>query len=279
MRSARVSWRLCVVGAAVLFAAFGAQAQEASSDGYAIKANISLLGVEALVVAEQAPVHFSAQATAFDDSSQVPNFSDNSATSLISLSTGVLASETQYVPPPAANPNGFAVVGTQSSAADVDLGVLAVPPATGSLLGLTTNVLNSRAIVSGYCPPAPARPGGVNALTGIADNYVFNNGFDTQNLQAAGGSDGFDDQGSPSVGITSNGLPLATLPLDPGANQTLNLSLLGTTATLILNEQNFTGDGIASRGMEANALHLSLNSTLLDVELVIAHSAATLSCP
>ncbi len=273
--------RLCVLGAATILAAFGqaSQAQEASSDGYAIKASVNLLGVETLAVSPAATVHFDAQGTGFNDVSQLASLSDHSATSLITLSTGELTSETEYLPPPGGNPYGFAVVGTQASAANVDLGVLAAPPSSQSLLGVTATLLRSRAIVSGYCPPGAARPGDMSALNGVADNYIFNNGFDIQNLQATGGSDGFNDNGSAGIGITSGGVPLATLPLDPGANQTLGLSLLGATATLILNEQNFTGDGIASRGMEANALHLSLDSAVLDVELVIAHSQASLSCP
>lgn len=266
-----------VAAAALVLAAWGGQvqAQEASSNGYAISASLSLLGGAgtSLTVAPKAPVGFAAQTSGFADDGYLIDFSDASTGGLLTVSTGELRSATQYVAPAA--PHGFAVVGTQASAAGVDVGAVSVLGGS-SLLGITANLLTSHAIVSGYCPPQLAMARQTNALAGIADNFVFNNGFDEQTLQASGGSDGFDDNGSPGVTVEVAGAGLITVPLNPDANTGINLGSLGS---LIINEQNFTGDGISSRGMASNALHLTLNTGVLNAEVVIAHSEASLTCP
>lgn len=250
------------------------QAQTASSNGYAISANVSVIGLDTLNVTPQAQVQYVNQTSGFEDSANVTGLNQTSTGGLISLGTGELSAETQYNAP--AVPHGFAVVGTQASAADVDLGVVSGVPAGNSLLGITATALSSRAIVTGYCPPPPLQGRG-NALAGIADDFVFRNGFDLQTLQALGGSDGYDDHGSPGISVSVSGTPLVNLPLDPAPNT--GITLLGGLGSLILNEQTFTGDGSTSRGMEVNALHLTLTTTLLDAEVIIAHSEAGWSCP
>ncbi|MGA7295986.1 MAG: hypothetical protein WBW92_00565, partial [Rhodanobacteraceae bacterium] len=111
---------------------------------------MNLLGsVDVLNVAPQAQVQFVNQSADFADGANVVGLNEASSGGFLTLTTGDLTSETQFVAPVAAN--GFAVVGTQSSATNVDVG--AVSAGSASLLGITANLLTSRAIVSGYCPP------------------------------------------------------------------------------------------------------------------------------
>lgn len=271
----RCAGRVClVVGAAFLLAACWGQvqAQEASSKGYAIKASLSLIGVEALDVAPQAQVQFVDQVSGFDDEALVVGLDETSTLGLLHLATGDLSSETQYVAP--AEPNGFAVVGTRARAADISLG--AVSLGNADLLSLSARLLTSTAVVSGYCPAEDPNGYSDRSLLGIADNFIFKNGFDAGNLDATGGSDGFDDDGLPGVGVIVVGTPILDIPLNPPANTSIDLIGLGS---LVINEQIVTGDGINNRGMIANALRLTLNTGLLNAELIVAHSEASMTCP
>lgn len=283
MRMRSVGYGLTVASAVLLMVApfQSVHAQEASSDGYAIKASVSLLGsaVDALDVPAQAHVQFSAQTADYADFQQIVSLDETSALGLISLSTGDLTAETQYVAPEVAN--GFAVVATEASAASVELG--AVSLLGDPLLALDiTGLLNSRAMVSGYCPPATPLAFTDYQANGVADGLIFRNGFELQNLQGDGGSGGFsNDSGGgngpePTVGISVLGTEIAGIPVDPGANTEIPLLGLGT---LILNEQVLSGDGIHSRTMMSNALRLTLNAALIEANVVVAHSEATLTCP
>lgn len=63
-------------------------------------------------------------------------------------------------------------------------------------------------------------------------------------------------------------------------NTTVDLNALGIVgATLVLNEQTLTGDGLASRGVSVNAFHLSLNvlgALGVTGEVILGHSDASL---
>jgi hypothetical protein len=67
---------------------------------------------------------------------------------------------------------------------------------------------------------------------------------------------------------------------NPAANQVL-LDLLGIR--VVVNEQIPSGDGVLTRGLEVNALHVSLNVSLLAIgvlsgDIVIGHSEAAVQC-
>jgi hypothetical protein len=76
--------------------------------------------------------------------------------------------------------------------------------------------------------------------------------------------------------------PLGSIALDilPAANTVVDVAVLGLVGvSLILNEQIETGDGINSRGLAVNAIHLTLNGFVsglisLTGDIIISHSEA-----
>jgi hypothetical protein len=82
-------------------------------------------------------------------------------------------------------------------------------------------------------------------------------------------------------GSASSGISSQTLASNPAANTHIDvLSLFGLAGiSLTLNEQILTGDGLTSRGLEVNAIHLgfanfSSGAGVLNGDIIISHSAA-----
>lgn len=75
-----------------------------------------------------------------------------------------------------------------------------------------------------------------------------------------------------------SGVGLLTINANAGPNSVI-LDALGIR--IVANEQIVTGDGINSRGLTVNALHISINGALnvADADIVIAHSHAEQSVP
>jgi hypothetical protein len=78
------------------------------------------------------------------------------------------------------------------------------------------------------------------------------------------------------------GIALPDLPTNPPPNTSIDLAALGiANATLVLNEQTVSGDGVTSGGVTSNALHLNLDAVggLISADVVLAHSNSLLACP
>ena len=84
----------------------------------------------------------------------------------------------------------------------------------------------------------------------------------------------------PGLEITILGTALPDLPSNPPPNTSVDLSALGLVgATLVLNEQNSSGDGIQSLTMSMNALRISLDAAgLLTADVTVGHTDTAVSC-
>lgn len=162
------------------------------------------------------------------------------------------------------------------------LGVLNVLNAA-SLFSLSAQALSSSAQVSGDR----------GALVAAGDSAV---------VDANGAADGFATLSilgtNFNVPVDANGraAPNTTLTVNAASNAALADGLgadLAGSIKVVLNEQTLTGDGVATRGISVNALHLTFNgvgaqffsalgvsldnSNLLTGEIVVAHSEASLT--
>lgn len=78
------------------------------------------------------------------------------------------------------------------------------------------------------------------------------------------------------------GVPIALVDI-PAPNTVVDLSGLGLAGvSLLLNEQILTGDGVGSRGLAVNAIHLSFNAFVsklvsLTGDIIIAHAQAQIT--
>jgi hypothetical protein len=124
----------------------------------------------------------------------------------------------------------------------------------------------------------------------MLDDFLFFSTFDSGNLVpgGGGGGDGGGIGGLPPGGgtlvdpvVTILGIPVPGLPLNPPPNTDVDLGALGIVgATLILNEQTNTGDGVHSLARATNAIHLTLDvAQLVTADVIIAHSEVSLACP
>ncbi|HEX7769141.1 MAG TPA: choice-of-anchor P family protein, partial [Dokdonella sp.] len=138
--------------------------------------------------------------------------------------------------------------------------------------------------LAGACPDTPPE------VNGLLDDFVFFTGFDPGNLGGGddGGGDGGGFGGLPPTGanlidvqLSVLGTDVPALPLDPDPNTEIDLDVLGITgATLVLNEQTRSGDGVSSLAVGSNALHLTLGvAGLVNADVIVAHSAVSLDCP
>lgn len=136
--------------------------------------------------------------------------------------------------------------GMSAEARVTDLGVDLVP--VFRLLKLGADVVESRAGIAGSC-------GGDLTATG---------GTTLANAKA--------------VGLLGLGLYIDASP----APNTVLLNLLGVR--VVLNEQIVSGDGVSGRSIAVNAIHISVNNSLLtglgllSGDIVIAHSEARVAC-
>jgi hypothetical protein len=254
-------------------AAFGAN-PVGNADAYDLSVHINLVGVTQLNVDAQTSASLVNVVASASDSQTLPSFSAVDPLSLISLDTGALSSEVEYVGGP------LSAIAARASVDDLDL---TAHTALVDILGLSAGVVTATTALSGNCPPAAP---GINTLLG---DFVFGTGFDAGNLHGGGGGDGGDNIGGlPPSGthlidpfITILGIDVPNLPLDPPPNTTIDLGQLGIVgAVLILNEQTRTGDGVHSLAVASNAIHLTINvAQLVTAEVIIAHAGVSLACP
>lgn len=241
-----------------------AAAPSASAAAWDMQVNVSVLGNVILDLGHDASVQTADQTTSFADNQSVVSF-DSGAGLLARLTTGDIQVSTQW------NPGAsFQVVGAQAGMVNVDLGAVSVLGGS-SLLSVTANQIVATALVSGTCPATP--PAAHVALTGIGpavNDFVFTNGFEAENLMPTS------EAQLPGLAVALQGTPLANIPVNPSPNTELSLS---NVLTLKLNEQTVSGDGISSRGVATNALHLSVNVVgLITADVILSHAEASITC-
>ena len=243
-----------------------AAAQTGSANAQDLTVHVSLLGLANLDVTPQAPSVVADANVAVDITNSLPGL--NIPGALLSLSTGLLTSEAQYVD------GGTSASGATVTVAGLDLSAVSLLGA--SLLSIGADAVTSTSIVSGYCPQVP----GIQS-TGLLGDYVFTSSFDAGNLQSnPPGGDPDDGAKLTNLTISILGIEVPDLPLNPPPNTGIDLNTLGIVgATLMLNEQTITGDGINSTSKSSNAVHLALNvAGLITADVVVGHSDASLSC-
>ncbi|MET0226574.1 MAG: hypothetical protein ABW187_09050, partial [Dokdonella sp.] len=243
-----------------------ALAQTGSANAQDLSVHVSLLGLANLDITPQAPSVVVDANVAIDVTNSLPGL--NVPGALLSLSTGLLTSEAQYVD------GGTLASGATVTVAALDLSAVSILGA--SLLSVSADAITSTSIVSGYCIATP----GIQAV-GLLDDYVFTSSFDSGNLQnTPPGGDPDDGAKLTNLVITILGIPVPELPLNPPPNTGIDLNALGIVgATLVLNEQTTGGDGVNATSKSSNAVHLALNvAGLITADVVVGHSDASLSC-
>lgn len=239
---------------------------------YDLSVHINLVGVTQLNVDAQTNAALVNVVASASDSETLPSFGISDPLALISLSTGVLTSEAEYVGGP------MSAIAARSTVTDLDL---SAGTALVDVLGLAAGVVTSTSSMSGWCPVA------VPAPKSLLGDFVFGTGFDVGNLNGGGG-DGGGLGGLPPGGtdlidpvVSILGIPVPGLPLNPPPNTTIDLSQLGIVgATLILNEQTRDGDGVHSLTLGSNGVHLTLNvAGLVTGDVIIAHTEVGMACP
>lgn len=247
-----------------------------NADAYDLSVHINLVGITQLDVGAQTSASLVNVVASASDSQTLPSFGITDPLALISLSTGVLTSEAEYVGGP------MSAIAARSSVADLDL---SAGTAIVDVLGLAAGAVTSTSSMSGWCPTAAPAP---KSLLG---DFVFGTGFDFGNLSGGGGGGGGDGGGlgglppggtdlvDPVVSIL--GIPVPGLPLNPPPNTTIDLSQLGIVgATLVLNEHTSDGDGVHSLTLGSNGVHLTLNvAGLVTGDVIIAHTEVSMACP
>jgi len=249
-----------------------AAAPVGNASAWDMDVHINLIGVAQLDVGAQTSAALTNVVANASDLQTLPSAAFASPLNLITLSTGVLASEAEY------RGGGVSAIAAHSSVDDLDLAA-----GTG-VLSIAAGTVSSTTVLAGSCPEAVP---GVNSLLG---DFLFFSTFDAGNL-GQGGDGGGDGGGigglppggsgliDPVITILSTNVP--GLPLNPPPNTTIDLPGLGIIgATLILNEQTTSGDGVHSLSKGTNAIHLTLNvAALVTAEVIIAHSDVSLACP
>lgn len=264
-RSARLP--VFIAAAFAGFAALPVSAETGSASARDQVIHVDLLNLAQLDVPPQSPVGFDNASDPMSLENSVP--STDLGAILIHLTTGAIGSQAQFVPGTA-----FSAAGAEVTVHDFDLSV--VDLIGTSLLSITADTIRSSSSMFGYCLAANQQ------RTAVTDDITFFNGFDTGNLSPGPGANP-DDTGAEleGIAITILGTPIPDLPLNPPPNTSIDLAQLGiANATLVLNEQTTSGDGVTSSTQTSNALHLVLNSTggLVDADIAIANSSAKLDC-
>lgn len=270
--------------ATLLAPAVQAAAPVGNATAWDLSVDIDLIGLAQLNVGAQTSAHLVAVVDTADDSQQLPSSSfGSSPLNLITLSTGLLESSTEYV---GHGSQGMSAIAARSSVNDLALAAGLVGNPDG-ILGISASTISSQTALAGSCPnAAPKGP----SLQGMLDDFMFYSSFDAGNL-IGGGGDGGGGGGigglpptggtlvDPAISILDTNVP--GLPLNPAPNTPIDLDVLGIVgATLILNEQTRSGDGVHSLSTASNALHLTLDvANLVTAEVIIAHSEASLACP
>lgn len=268
--------RLVVLLAATLSAnAAMAASPVGNASAWDLDVHVNLIGVAQLDVGAQTSAALNNVLASASDSQTMPSAAFATPLNLITLATGTLASEAEYVG------GNQSAIAARSSVNDLALGA----GAGASVLSLNAGVVTSTSSLAGSCPdPVQAKS------ASLLDDFLFFSTFDAGNLVpgGGGGGDGGGIGGLPPGGgtlvdpvITILGIPVSGLPLNPPPNTSVDLGALGIVgATLILNEQTTTGDGVHSLARATNAIHLTLDvAQLVTADVIIAHSEVSLACP
>jgi hypothetical protein len=259
--------RLSALMAAILtgVATLPAQAETGSANAGDVAVHINVLGVAQLDVDPQAPSGFTGANSATFQQNSLPSV--NEGNSFASLSTDNIASWAEYDP-------GVSISAAGSNVTVENLNLSAVNLLGTSLLSINAAIINSGSIVTGYCLPA-----GRQSRESL-DDMTFYNSFDNGNLTPGGPGPTPPTVTLGGVEISILGIPVPNIPLNPSPNTGIDLSALGIVgATLVLNEQAITGDGINMSSLSSNALHLTLNVTgVITADVVLGHSDSTLDC-
>jgi len=264
--------RLVVLLAATLSAnAAMAASPVGNASAWDLAVHVNLIGLAQLDVGAQTSATLTNVLASASDSQTLPSAAFSSPLNLITLSTGTLASDAEYVG------GNMSAIAARSSVEDLALG------AGASVLSLNAGVVTSTSSLAGICPDP------VRATSSLLNDFLFFSNFDTGNLvSGGGGGDGGGLGGLPPGGgtlvdpvVSILGIPVPGLPLNPAPNTNVDLAALGIVgATLILNEQTTTGDGVHSLANATNAIHLTLNvAQLVTADVIVAHSEVSLACP
>lgn len=267
--------------AAALFVGHAAHAANPVGNAAAhdLSIHINLVGITSLDVDAQTSASLVNVVGDATDSHSLPSVGISDPLSLITLSTGALTSEAEYAGGP------MSAIAARASVANLDLSAGA---AIVDVLGLGAGLVTSTSAMSGYCPAAAPS---TNSLLG---DFVFGTGFDFGNLNGGGGGSGGGGGGGGGLGglppggtdlvdpvVSILGIPVPDLPLNPPPNTAIDLGALGIVgATLVLNEQTSSGDGVHSLSLGSNGIHLTLNvAGLVTGDVIIAHSEVGMACP
>lgn len=248
-----------------------------NADAYDLSIHVDILGVTQFDLVAPTSATIVDATESISDSQSLASIDEADVLNLITLSTGTVASEVQYVA------GTQSAIAARASVEDLDLQVLGL--AQLDILSLLGGTISSQTALAGACPEPPAQ------INDLLDDFVFFSGFDTGNL-GGGGDDGEGNDGGfgglPPTGaelidvqLSVLGIDVPALPLDPDPNTAIDLDVLGIAgATLVLNEQTRSGDGVSSLAVGSNALHLTLDvAGLVTADVIVAHSAVSLECP
>jgi hypothetical protein len=264
-------FRRGLLGACMLcaLASFDAAAEAGSAAASDVSVHVNVLGLANLDVDPQAAVSFV--------DALVPTFLQDGLPALdlgntiVHLSAGVTSSEAVYRPGPSWS-------GSLATTSVANLDLSAVDVLGSGLLSIGADLIQSQSAMMGWCPaPEPMTQGSQSGL----DEITFFNGFDQGNFFA--GLPGDETGGNvvlvnPVISIL--GIPVSGLPQLPPPNTTVDLAAQGILgATLILNEQTITSDGMLWGRMVSNAIHLTLNvAGLITADVTVGHTDALLDC-
>jgi len=264
-----VSPRRTVLAASIIFgfaSVTTAHAETGSAHAHDVAIHINVLGLAQLDIDPQAAVGFDNAVQATDQQESLPSLDIGDA--VIHLSTSTVASEAQYAP-------GVSLSAAEGDSRIEQLNLSALGLLNVNLLSITADLIQTQSMIIGYCLPA-----GRESRT-ASDDITFFNGFDTGNLTPGGpgGSNG-GNVTFVNPGITILDTIVPELPTNPPPNTTVDLAQLGIVgATLVLNEQTITGDGVNMSSISSNALHLTLSSAgVITADVTIGHTDSTLDC-
>jgi hypothetical protein len=248
-----------------------------NADAFDLSIQFNILGLTQFDLTAPTSASIVDATASISDSNSLVSIVDADPLNVITLSTGAVSSEAQYVA------GALSAVAARASVEDLDLqasGLLGV-----DILSLQGGTIASQVALAGFCPDPPPH------VDGLLDDFVFYSGFDPGNL--GGGDDGNGEGdggvgGLPPTGATLIdvqlgvlGIDVPALPLNPDPNTAIDLGALGIAgATLVLNEQTRSGDGVNSLAVATNALRLTLDvAGVVTANVIIAHSGVSLDCP
>lgn len=260
----RVMLGACV---AVALAPFSASAGTGSAGASDLAVHVNVLGLAELNVDPQAAVSF--------ENATDPTYADDALASLdlgsaiVHLTTGATSSSAEYRP-------GTTWSGSVANTSVVDLDLSAIDLLGSGLLSISADLVQSESAMIGWCAAGRQAEHASNL-----DDITFFNGFDNGNFYA--GLPGDDSGGNVVLvnpGVSILGIPVAGLPTLPPPNTSIDLAAQGIAgATLILNEQSITSDGVNWSRMTSNAIHLTLDvAGLITADVTVGHTDAKLDC-